>query len=585
MGKRILTNPHESQARWKRRWGVWAWAGLIAILLFYALCVLHASPITTFGTTADDALYFASAKALASNQGYVLPSFPVRLKATKYPELYPLLLAGIWKLDPRFPDNVRIAAHVTLAFGCVALIFIFLLLRLWPDLDDWQVLGIVALCAFSRYFLYLSGCVRTEVPFIAVLLAAVWFAERHRWGSGAAFASGLLAGLSVGFRSLGVAAVAGIGLFLLIRRDFRRVAWFSLAALPIALIWLWPALAAMFQPGGIRASAPLGGSGWAQTVCYYTSYACSWQVDVNSPRALFAVVVTNLRSVMQEPGRYLLFPFAGRNTLWNLVLVTLVSAACYIGVFRHLRRARIEPFVIVFTCYLLIVVPWPWTPGRFLMTFLPLFIGGLWVECRHITKLAITRLRPSYPLGERAIAGAFVAAIVVLIALTSVNYAYAIPSQLAELATEHARVLEGERGAFEWIREHTTPGARIIAYEDGLLYLYTGRKSIIPIMAHTQDFYQNDRSFSEYDASHVADVARHIKANYWLVTPADFDLTDSKDEAILKKSQQSWLAGSPVVYRDASVGVRLYDVACLTREKKKGCVTGDAVSIATAHAP
>lgn len=547
------------------------WAGLIVVLLLYVLTVLQAHPIATFGTSADDALYFASAKALASNQGYVLPSFPVRLKATKYPELYPLLLAEIWKLDPRFPENVRVAAHVTLGFGCVALIFVFLLLRQWLDLDDWQALAIVTLCAFTRYFLYLSNCVRTEIPFTAVMLGAVWLAERHRWGSRAAFASGLLAGLSVGLRSLGVAAVAGIGLFLLVRRDFRRVAWFSLAALPIALVWLWPVLAAMFHPSAVRSDALLGSSGWAQTVCYYTSYACGWHMDVNSPRAFLAVVVTNLKSVIQEPGRYLLLPFAARNTLWNLILVTLVSVASYVGIFRHLRKAGLEPLVTVFAFYLLIIVPWPWTPGRFLMTFLPLFFGGLWVECRHITNLAIAHIRASSPWDKRATAGALVAGLAALTALVAVNYAYAIPSQLAGLATEHARLLAEERGAFNWIRGHTDPSAKIIAYEDGLLYLYTGRRSVIPIMAHTQEFYLDDRSFSENDAAHLVDMARYIKASYWLVTRDDFDLTDNTDEAILQESQRSWLKGSPVVYRDAEGTVRLYDVRCLTGARKQGC--------------
>ena len=85
----------------------WVWLALGFVLVLYVLSALRVDPMATFGSPGDDALYFASAKSLALGGGYVLPSFPVRLRATKYPELYPVLLANV-----RFLAGYRHAGRV-----------------------------------------------------------------------------------------------------------------------------------------------------------------------------------------------------------------------------------------------------------------------------------------------------------------------------------------------------------------------------------------------------------------------------------------------------------------------------------------
>ena len=203
-----------------------------------------------------------------------------------------------------------------------------------------------------------------------MMLGAIWLAECPGWRSRGAFGAGLLAGLSVGLRSLGVAAIAGIGLVLLVKRDYRKLLWFSVAALPLTLVWLWPALNGMLHQAGAHPVLGLVGSGWTQTLCYYSSYACSWRMGVTTPRGLEAVVLTNLKSVIQEPGLYLLTPLATQGRLWSLVLVSLVGIAAYAGIIRYLRKAGWQPLVVAFAFYLLVILPWPYTPQRFLVAFL-----------------------------------------------------------------------------------------------------------------------------------------------------------------------------------------------------------------------
>lgn len=307
------------------------WVALGALLVLYAFAALRVNPVAAFGLRADDALYFASAKSLAQGRGYFLPSFPVQLHASKYPELYPLMLAGIWKLDPYFPDNVTWAAGLTLAFGCAALLFVFLLMRRWPGMTDGEALAIVALCAFVSIFLQLSVSVLSDVPFMATMLGAVWLAElsTDRPGKHAywVLGSGVLAGLAVGFRSLGIAVVAGIALTFLLQRNFRRLLLFCAAAAPVALIAMWPAVVAILHPSGPQLAIGPGDSGWTQTLCYYSSYACAWRMNVSGLAMLKAIVLTNLKLLIETPGLLLLSPLCGGGQIWSIVLISVASLA------------------------------------------------------------------------------------------------------------------------------------------------------------------------------------------------------------------------------------------------------------------
>jgi hypothetical protein len=564
-----------------RRENPWAWTALAAILVFYVFSALRVGPISNFGIQ-DGALYFSSAKALATGQGYILPSFPVTLKATKYPELYPLLLAGVWKLDPHFPGNVILAVALTLALGCMALLFAFLLLRRWPGLGDWQALAIVGLCAFTGYFLDLSASVMTDIPFMAAMLGAIWLAQcstdtragtpaTQRWRGWAAFGAGLLAGCSVGFRSLGLATVAGIGLVYLVRRDYRKAFWFSVAAAPVVLVSLWPALVALVHSSGPQSVTNPNTNGWTQTLCYYSSYACNWRMNVQNTKALRAVVLTNLKRVVEQPGLYLLYPLAVGAGLRSLVLVTLLSVGAYAGVVRYVRRTGWQILPVVFLFYLLAVVPWPYTPDRFLLPFLPLFFGGLWVEGRHFVALVTEHLRPSHSFAERTVGGVLTLGVVALAATVAVNYGWVIPSGISASASANRRALTAESEAYEWIRNHAAPNSSIIAYRDGLAYLYTGHHAIPPILCQTQAFYLKDPHYAQQDAAHLADVARHIHASYWLTSQVDFMLAGKTDHAILERQQRHLLAGAPLVFQSADGTVRLYDVQCLDESGTSNC--------------
>ena len=66
-----------------------------------------------FGDIHDDSVYYVSAKSLASGRlPHREPSRPQPFQ-TKYPPLYPLLLSIAWRVNPRFPQNLPIAAWLS----------------------------------------------------------------------------------------------------------------------------------------------------------------------------------------------------------------------------------------------------------------------------------------------------------------------------------------------------------------------------------------------------------------------------------------------------------------------------------------
>src|SRR5438128_7525740 len=86
----------------------WHRSALAGAVLALAAVYLIALRTPAAGIFHDDGVYLVTAKALATGQGYRIASLPGEIFQTKYPPLFPLLLAAAWKLYPRFPDNVAV---------------------------------------------------------------------------------------------------------------------------------------------------------------------------------------------------------------------------------------------------------------------------------------------------------------------------------------------------------------------------------------------------------------------------------------------------------------------------------------------
>ena len=70
------------------------------VLVPSAWLAWHSRDAPHLGLFHDDSLFWVTARSLAGGGGYRIQSLPGEPYQTKYPPLYPLLLAAVWKLNP-----------------------------------------------------------------------------------------------------------------------------------------------------------------------------------------------------------------------------------------------------------------------------------------------------------------------------------------------------------------------------------------------------------------------------------------------------------------------------------------------------
>ena len=125
----------------------------------------------------DDSIYWVSGRSLATGDGYRIQSLPGQPYQTKYPPLYPALLAAIWKIDPQFPANLPLATLFAWLLLPLFLAMLWFLLRQYGfSLRERYVLILMA--ALSPVTAVFSFSLMPELLFTALLLASVILAER-----------------------------------------------------------------------------------------------------------------------------------------------------------------------------------------------------------------------------------------------------------------------------------------------------------------------------------------------------------------------------------------------------------------------
>lgn len=544
-------------------------AGVFCGFLFY-IARLH--PVNFFGYSEDDTIYFSTAKALADGRGYILPSFPGTPRAKKYPVLLPWLLSWIWRINPSFPANLRLAVWVTPVFACGFFIVAFEFVRRLKGLGDWPALFVVAFCAFHPYFLIFSAQILSDMIFLGVALAAAMLADsalRRNGRIATALAAGLLAGLSIGLRTLGLAIVAGIVVAGIYRRAWRQAAVLAAAASPLVLVALGPLF------GDLRslpaASATAIEPGWAQTAAYATTYLKFWRLCVPSLAVFRTVLWTNTQGFVMQPGSYLVAPLLP-ETMVRVAVAAVLSAAIFAGIVRQARADEWKPVHFMFVFYTAMILPWEYPMvGRFLMLFLPLFLAGLWVEGKHFLQLLALGSRSGRPLTERILAGALSLALAAIAVIAVWNYRGGLRPQLALISARRGALLPEKKEAYDWIREHTDPQTTLVAYEDEALYLYTGRQAVRPIEFSTESYYRHDRSRAQRDLDHITDAPRHVRARYWMMAEDDYGLERMVPLPMIDARMAQLKSALPVVFRSREDNVQIYDLYCVREPERPEC--------------
>jgi 4-amino-4-deoxy-L-arabinose transferase-like glycosyltransferase len=550
---------------------------LAATLVLFLLCLARMHPTNWFGIYRDDAIYFSSAKALADGRGYILPSFPGTPPQTKYPVLYPWLLSWVWKWNPTFPDNLGPSVCLTALFSCGFLVLTFQLLRKFKGVGDWPAVAMVAVCASTPVFLMVSGSLMSDSLFMFLATAALLLGDKALRASGrlpSAALVGVLAGLAVLTRSVGLAVVGGIVMAGLFRRALRQAAAVCAGAAPFVLAPFWAGRMSRAVGGaGLPNHSAALPPGWQQTLAYYTSYPKVWRFCVPNVHVFLSVLRGNLGAFLETPAWYWLHPalkigtgFAATALGAPLMLIALA------GILRQARSDEWKPLHFVFALYSGVLLVWNYpVMDRFLLPFLPLFCLGLWVEGKHLAGLLGDALRAGRT-GERVLAGVIAAGLAAF-AGTAVWNAFEFYRPHPSAQQQAARLRQDKAQAYDWIRENTLPEDRIVACEDGRVYLYTGRQSVIPIAFSTEFSYTHDWRALDRDLARMTDTATVVQAHYWLTAFDDFVVDEEEAVPSMRARVAQLMLGLPEVYRSPDGWVAIYDISCWLQPQRAICAS------------
>jgi hypothetical protein len=148
------------------------------------------------------------------------------------------------------------------------------------------------------------------------------------------------------------------------------------------------------------------------------------------------------------------------------------------GVVRLIRRGSGVLFGWFAALSVLLLLVWHFPPNeRFVLPLFPLALAGLLVEGEHFVSL-LQSSRRHKDRSQRVVAvgmigGAATFAAALLALQVYVGFVY-LP---ADARSHRAEKLERER-SYRWLAANTPQDAAVLSADDGLLYLYTGRKAM-----------------------------------------------------------------------------------------------------------
>lgn len=487
----------------------------------------------------DDSLYWVSARSLATGDGYRIQSLPEQPYQTKYPPLYPALLAAIWKLNPQFPANLPLATlFAWLLLPCFLAALWFLLRDYGISERERAVLMLMA--ALSPVTVVFSFSLMPELLFTALLVVSLVLAERAMkpevspW---LALASGIFAALAYLAKSIAAPLLLTVPLCFALRKRFRKAALFAAAMLPAVVGWQW------WVARHLKDS-------WDLVSLYYTNYT-GYQFYNVPWHDLPRVIWYNFDGFLKGTGKLLIFdlPYG------SAYLERVVAIAALAGCVRLTMRKQMWQYPMAALGMTALLLVWHFPPDqRFVFPLYPLLLMGAATEARHIFGvLGLAWRKPQF--GERLAAGAFGAIVaglgVFAVFCTFFGLAHVIPDLFASYRADFA----AREQAYQWMNRNVPRGASVYAYEDPVMFLYTGHQGCrLPIPP--KFLYHRDNKGITMLMASMADFARSNQLEYLLLTPDDYyrDLNAKGTQGLRQAMRSSafekvYEAGRVVIYK------------------------------------
>jgi hypothetical protein len=482
------------------------------VLLFALMLVPSAYMAWTWrdmphlGLHLDDTLYLVGAKSLAEGHGYRIESLPGEPFQTKYPPLLSWLLAGLWKVGPVFPENLRLLTLFAWLIlpACLWLMRVLFQRYGFGPKETW----LLTLMAAVNPLVYLmSVTLLSDLLFLTFFLACLLLAERaldSERPARLALTAGMIGGIAYLTRTAALPLLVAAPLCFLYRRQPGRALLFAAGMLPAMVGWQVWMSAHMLQT-----SDPV--------FLYYTSYLGMARATVHLDN-LATVVWHNLDALLRGICKLIIFNVAVPIPPH---LQQIIGVAAIAGIVRLVKRTHRIQYPAAAAGFALLLLGYFFPSNeRLLLPLYPLVLMGFWTEVKNlwtVLRLAWKRGRPAERLIS-AVAGTAVAAIAGLIVASYVEGHFEYLPRLR--STCQSDRLQSQP-AYDWIRSHIAPTATIYAAVDPLLYLYTGRHALgLPAMP--AKFYEDDASDQarEFPLT-ILRQAREHHLDYLLITTTD----------------------------------------------------------------
>jgi hypothetical protein len=480
------------------------------------------------GVFHDDGVYVSTAKAMAQGYGYRLINLPYSPLQTKYPIIFPAMLAVVWKLWPSFPNNIAAMQWLALTFAGLATGLSYLYLVRSNYTSRPSAFLAAALAATSPVYLYYGTLILSEMPFAVFTLVAMMALEGYLNLStsrrGRQFFLGVLLTIPYLTRVIGIVLLpVGLVIILWRRRPFFWVALgMSVAMLPWAS---WSILAPKW--------------GESMVTAYYTNYFSWWQFVI-SGGSWGRVVLSNFILICLSPvvsGLAILF-----TTDWFQVFplgLSLLGLLSLISIFHKLWYQHHFVLPMFLLSYLLVTLIWPWPPSRFLIPFLPIMLAFLFDGLKGVMNKFLI-------LGHSCLPILMLGIILLNSNLLTVYLCYqkyqkdSYPSvKLTKCYPPWSAYLQ----VFDWIKENTGQD-EIIGYGmDTMLYLYTGRQSFRPFVMQPLALFYGEATTSD-GITELCGFLELYQAKYVVQTPMPGFSEEKPFDDLIQKAQKlypDWL--------------------------------------------
>jgi hypothetical protein len=474
---------------------------IVALALLPALSVLASNrDIPQFGTYQDDGLFLIGAKSLSEHRGYRISNLPGEPFQTKYQPLHAWLLAGIWSIDGNFPGNLLLVS-IYQAFVLVSFITLSGLLFRSFRFSPLESAVLCAFLALSPWIIYWATVPFSDYLFAALVAAAFLLLNRRLF-----LAAGVVAAAACLTKSAGLLIAPAVLVGSFQRRNWRSVGVFLAPVLPAIAGWtLWA------NGHRVLSDQPI--------LWYYTDYIGAFLKN-GGLRALPDIVPHNLMSIMTASGSVVIHNLP--DSMPGRFLCILVVAAIVTGAIRIVKTTGLIEYPVFCLLLALTLSVWNFSPSvRLMLPIFPLLAIGLYIEGGVLAQL-IRRSLQGNDIGNRVAAYVIIAAVVAGCFYGIRQNTIFITRQIPALLQQSRDLTARSREVFRWCRTSLPASAVVLASDDTLVYLYTGRKSVRPV-PNSIAFYTNDHDGMLANFTHLDEVTRAFGITHILINPHDYE--------------------------------------------------------------